>query len=98
MVSPGVLSQLQDELQRAVKGEEHARERISAQVTQLEQAQLRWAAVDVGPVETVLVQSYIFMNLVIAAYLVCTYLVIRTYVREGVGGVLVSNEIRTFLL
>ena len=47
MVSPGVLSQLQDELRRAVKGEESARERISAQVTQLEQAQLRWAAVDV---------------------------------------------------
>lgn len=81
MVSPGVLSQLQDELQRAVKGEEHARERISAQVTQLEQAQLRWAVVDVGPVETVLVQSYIFMNLVIAAYLVYTYLVIRMYVK-----------------
>lgn len=55
MVSPGVLSQLQDELRRAVKGEESARERISAQVAQLEQAQLRWAAVDVGPVETVLV-------------------------------------------
>ena len=81
MVSPGVLSQLQDELRRAVKGEESARERISAQVAQLEQAQLRWAVVDVGPVETVLVQSYILMNLVIAAYLVYTYLVIRMYVK-----------------
>ena len=63
MVSPGVLSQLQDELRRALKGEESARERISAQVTQLEKAQLRWAAVDVGAVETVLVQTYILLVL-----------------------------------
>lgn len=41
MVSPGVLSQVQDELQRALKREENAQELMSVLNTQLEQAQLR---------------------------------------------------------
>ena len=45
MVSPGVLCQVQGELQRALKREKDAQELLSVQSSQLEQAQLRWAAV-----------------------------------------------------